>query len=512
MPGADPAGSLASMTVLQKAVTPALAHAYLAEGYDRVSGYVVRAAEVSDVITPAGLRELHLLDHAGSRYPAGGPLHILHVDQSPSWQLVPATSEHVVERDALDPSGSVEVADRLVPVFLLGHTRLTSGARLWRFTEDAPPELVGTYLGPALGWQDHDGALKVITPTASTGAVVVLEDTAFVADVTSGPDGAPTAITAVAPAEPPAHLGFQRNVHGFWVRGVEHAEARALFEVRIIGTWRGHPVQVVQQFRLPADQLAARICSLAHDWTRAEAAGFLEVELGVWEATVPADEIRDTQTQELAPRPWMTAWQRERFRQLEQASRSNTLAPAIRTDGFAPAPAPGGRGASAPAGAAPAGAPPVPGTVLSPPGEGVRDAAHQALYQRIAQGTIPHLPTGAREVQLLCESVGNVMEVSAQAVMEDDTPARVPTVSEDVARAFGELRVLGARGPEGPWFGALVRITAAGQFTITFNRTSRPRMKRAITAEMLRLERERFPRPEWPEWFLELEQGPSQPQ
>jgi len=97
------------------------------------------------------------------------------------------------------------------------------------------------------------------------------------------------------------------------------------------------------------------------------------------------------------------------------------------------------------------------------------------------------------------------MEISAQAILTDDTPAPVPTMSEDVARAFGELRALGARGEEGPWFGALVRITAAGQFAVNFNRTNRPRMKREITAGMLRVERERFPRAQWPQWFLDLE-------
>lgn len=471
------------MTVLQKAVPPALVHAYLKEGYDRVSGYVVRAAEVSGVATIPALRRLHLLDHPASRVPAGSPLHILHVDQSPSWQLVPARGG-AIARDVLDPSGTAEVDGARVDVFHLAHTRLTSGARLWRFEPDADPVLVGTYLGPALGWQDHtrDDTLTAVVPVATVGAVVVLGDKAFVADVVSGPDGTPTTITAVAPAEPPADLGFTRNAKGFWVRDVDHAEARALFEVRVTGRWRGHPVQVAQQVRLPASQVVVRICSLARDWTKAEAAGFIEIELGVWETTVPADEVTDTQPQEIAARPWMTSWQLERLRRLEEAASSNTVQPP---------------GPTTPA--------PIPGTVTSAPGSGLRDAAHQALYQRIAQGAIPHLPAGARELQLLCEAVGNVMEISAQAILTDDTPAPVPTMSEDVARAFGELRALGARGEEGPWFGALVRITAAGQFAVNFNRTNRPRMKREITAGMLRVERERFPRAQWPQWFLDLE-------
>lgn len=498
--------------MLQKAVPQILAHAYLTEGYDRVSGYVVRAAEVSSVTTIPDLRRLHLLDRPGSRFPADGPLHILHVDKSPSWQLLPARAANIVERDVLDPSGTVEVDEQLVEVFHLDHTRLTSGARLWRFADDADPVLVGTYHGPALGWQDHtrEDALKAVIPTATVGAVVVIDENAFVADIVSGDDGVPTAITAVAPSEPPAELGFTQNVNGFWVRPVAHAEAKALFEVRVTATWRGHAVQLAQQFRLPDGQVAARICSMARDWTKAEAAGFIEIDLGVWESTVPAEELKDSAPQEIAATPWMTAWQLERLQQLEKATRANTVQAAagvVHTTGFAPdsVPVTTASGAAAGAGAGGTASAPLPGTVTSPPGTGLKDAAHQALYQRIAQGVIPHIPPGASEIQLLCESVGNVMELSAQAILEDGSPARVPTVSEDVARALGELRNLGRTSPEGPWFGALVAIRAKGEFSINFNRTRRPIMKREITPEMLRLERERFPRDEWPEWFLELE-------
>ena len=197
--------------VLQKAVPPAHVTAFFAEGYDRVSGYVVRAAEVSSVTTTAELRSLHHLEFEGSPFPADGPIHILHVDRSPSWQLVPATQ--MKERDVMSTSGTVEVDEGLVELFFLDHTRLTSGARLWRFADGEDPVLVGTYHGPAFGWQDHTNGdvLKSAVPTASTGAVVVLDDKAFVADVASGDDGVPHSITAVAPSAPPAELGFVQN-------------------------------------------------------------------------------------------------------------------------------------------------------------------------------------------------------------------------------------------------------------------------------------------------------------
>lgn len=518
--------------VLQKAVPPAIVAAYLTHGYDRVSGYVVRAAEVSQVTELADLRRLHMVDHEGSLHATTGPLHILHVDKSPSWKLLPA--EQVTERDVLDHSGTVEVAEQLVQVFLLDHTRLTPGARLWRFEEGADPVLVGTYHGAAHGWQDHtrDDVLTAAVPAPVVGAVVVLEGKAYVADVASDDDGAPTSITAVSALEPPESLGFVQNQHGHWVRPVEHADAQALFEVRITGTWRDHPVQIAQQFRLPDGRNAVRICSLARDWATAKELGFLELELGVWEHTVPAEDVKDAVPQEVAAQPWLTPPQRERLAKLEEASRSNRVRPApggaVRTHGLAPdqpegtaaagaaassagafgGGTPGVPGDAAPSAATGGGESAEPGTIRSAPGTGLKDAAHQALYQRIAKGTIPHLPSGAAEVQVLCEAVGNVMELSAQAILDGDSPVALPTVSQDVARAFGELRALGMRaGGEGPWFGALVRITAAGEFSIRFNKADRPRMRREITAEMLRVERTRFPRESWPQWFLDLELG-----
>lgn len=521
--------------VLQKAVPPALVAAYLQHGYDRVSGYVVRAAEVSGVTDVADLRRLHMVDHEGSLHATTGPLHVLHVDKSPSWRLQPA--EGLAERGVLDGSGTVEVAEQLVQVFLLDHTRLTPGARLWRFEESADPVLVGTFHGAAHGWQDHtrDDVLTAAVPSPTAGAVVVLDGKAYVADVVSDDDDAPTSITAVSALEPPEPLGFTQNRHGHWVRAVEHAEAQALFEVRIAGTWKDHPVQLVQQFRLQDGRAAVRICSLARDWERAKALGFLELELGVWEHTVAAEDLKDAVPQELAAQAWLTAPQRARLEQLAAASEANTVRPAggtVRSSGLAPdqpgvvaggalpsgeAAVPGGVAAPSSDGAAASGAATPsggatpssePGTIRTTPGTGLQDAAHLALYQRIAKGTIPHLPTGAAEVQVLCEAVGNVMELSAQAILDGDSPVGLPTVAQDVARAFGELRALGGKeGGEGPWFGALVRITAAGEFSIRFNRTDRPRMRRDITPEMLRVERERFPRDTWPQWFLDLEQG-----
>lgn len=482
--------------VLQKAVTPAQVTAYFSEGYDRVSGYVVRAAEVSSVTSTADLRSLHHLNYEGSPFPEDGPIHVLHVDKSPSWQLIPAAK--MKERDVMSGSGTVEVDEGLVELFFLDHTRLTSGARLWRFEDGEDPVLVGTYHGPAFGWQDHTAgdALKSAIPIPSTGSVVVLDDKAFVADVVSADDGSPTQITAVAPSAPPADLGFVQNQAERWVRAVDHAEARALFEMRITATWNGLPVIVCQNFKLPDGMVATRVASFAHDYERAEAANLTEIELGVWEATVPSTEVKDITPQEVAAQPWMTSWQKERVAKAQEAAQNNTVrrpAPGgnVATSGFAPD-SPGG---------------PVPTITPTNPseGKGPSDPAHVAIYQRIAQGVLSAMPAEAKQVQVLSQSIGNVMEIGAQAILEDGSPAPIATIPQDVARAFGELRALDANPETGTWFGAILSLDRSGKLTLNFNRESEPTLRQEITGAMLAVERQRFPRTEWPEWFTTLE-------
>lgn len=536
--------------VLQKAISPAHVQAFLKEGYDRIAGYVVRAGEVSNVTDVAALRRLHHTDYEGSPFPAEGPLHVLHVDRSPSWQLTPAT--RITERDVMSTSGTVDVGEQLVELFYLDHTRITRGARLWKFEDGADPELVATYFGPVHGWQVHaeDNRMVRATPTPSTGSLVVLKDKAFVADVQSGDDGVPTSITAVAPIEPPQELGFEHLENGAWVKETTHADVTALFEVRVTATWNQHPVLLVHNFKLADGRPVSRVVSAARHWELARDAGLKEVELGVWEATVPSDEVKNIQPQEVAAQPWMTPQQRERVARAQEASRQNVLKdgpvgafgqpaagqgqpptgqgqqaagqagaapsglglPSLSTDPASAGtmqPQPGQPQAGQPGGFAPAqaGGPQITGLqpALGTPDTGLNSPAHVALYQRIAQGVLPHIPQGAKETRVMCNALGNVMELSAQSIMQDGKPAPVPTVSQDAAKAFGELRALSAQSEEGAWFSALVILTAEGKLTLNFNRSAQPHFQRIITAEMLRVERERFPRDEWPQWFTQLE-------
>lgn len=464
------------MIVLQKAVTPALVHAYLAGGYDRVSGYVVRAAEVSDITSPADLRRLHLTDYPQTTFPNGGPIHILHVDRSPAWNLIPADKIH--ERPVLNSSGTVEVDEQLIPVFYLDHSRLTAGARLWRFEENQEPVLVATYNGPTLGWQNPEsGALVHMAPTPIVGDVLVVGSTAFSAQVSCNESGAPVTIVAVSPQEPSDVPDFQQNLAGLWVRQFEHPELRALFESQLVSTFRDLPVQVVARLTRPDGTKLARITSLARDYEAPERLGFTEVELGVWEATVPLAELTTPTPREISPQSWMTAEQRTRL----AAAQQNPTAGAAAT---------------------PSG-PTV--TITSPPGTGIYDSAHLKLYQQILSAVVPNAPTDATQIQLMCEVVGDRMNVAAQALKpEDGSVSGLPPVGPEVAKAFAQLRTLEAKPGIGTWFTAFVLIEKTGNLKVKFDAQRKPSLK--LTQQMIDVEKQHFPRESYPEWFTPEEE------
>lgn len=517
-------------TVLQKAVTPAQVRAYLTQGFDRIAGYVVRAAEVSAVTAVSDLRRLHHVDYPGSPFPVDGPLHILHVDRSPSWQLASATT--IKEQAIMETSGTVEVQESLVETFFLDHTRLTSGARLWRFEDDHDPVLVASFLGPELGWQLHeedDSPMKLMAPVPIVGSIVTLGGQQFPADVVSDEAGNPVDIVAVSAVEPAGDLGFTKTDNGMWVRDLDFSQAEALFEMSVVGTWNGEPVKLVHAMRTTENLAVYRVFSLTRDWEKSRDARFTEIELGVWEATVPQAEVTGISTRETSAGPWMTPQQKAKVAAAQAAQAAQGPQATTSQAGPAASTAPEAQqsasadnaGAGSPAGpdttapSAAAANPDVPvfggpptqqrpaSTPTAEPGTG--DAAHLALYERISRAVLPFLPTGTAQVRVMAQSVGNVIELSAQAQLADGTTSNLPQIGQDAAAAFGELRAISYGSTEGPWFGALATITPNGQFTITFNKENQPRMQREITAEMLAAERERFPRETWPQWFLDRE-------
>lgn len=395
--------------VLQKAVTPQMSAAYVERGLDRVFGYVVPAADVAGVTTTEGLFELHGLGFSGTPFAPDRPIDVLHLPTPPTAGLVRATGGTdaaarqaaggpFLDRAPFTGTGLATVGDVVTPLSWLEHTRLTPGARLWRFTPGAAePELVGTYHGVAFGWQNHltGDDFHAVAPSKYVGPVARTESGTYAADVRTGDDGRPTVVTVVTLAPDAEQHGFTRTAAGMWAKQLAPAEVSDLFEIHATARWHGIPVRIVDQG--PPDAAGAqqcRISSLAHDADVAEGLHMDKVDPGVYEATVALTDLADVAYAQRIPTAWARAEQVEKVR-AAQAARTAAGTPAAPQGIGAPVVTVADGGATA--------------------STDERAARQSALLQRVAQGLVKAAPAEWASARLLCRIVGTRAEVLAAA-------------------------------------------------------------------------------------------------
>ena len=122
------------MTLMQKAITPALTRAHLTAGHDRLAGYVVRAEDVAFATTPAQLFEVHGLGYEGSPFsPYDRSIDVLRFESSPQLQY----------RD---------VPGYILPLWWLRHSRIPPGAELIRIYDNGTSTLLARYGDVGAGW------------------------------------------------------------------------------------------------------------------------------------------------------------------------------------------------------------------------------------------------------------------------------------------------------------------------------------------------------------------------
>lgn len=284
------------MVLMQKAVTPGLAHAYLTVGYDRVSGYTVRAADVEFATTPALLYGAHGLAYEGSPFhPDAEWIDILRFETSPRLQFEP-------------------VREHLMPLWWLRHTRLTPGAELVRVFRDRSRVTLARYVDVATGWIPTTmpaNPHRRLPLSRCVGPVAHYHGAYVDADVV---DNGQQVILALA--NPPLNdTGFSPTPSGRWRKVVAREEVDELFELVITARWGGLAVRVVDQWEDPHGVVTFKISSIGHDERLARALGMDYIEAGVYEATVPAADLTDLMTAQLVPEEW-----RPRVRQPRLAS------------------------------------------------------------------------------------------------------------------------------------------------------------------------------------------------
>ncbi len=457
--------------MLQKAVTPGVVQAYLGHGFDRVSGWVVPAGDVSELTSLEQLRELHHLDFPGTPIAAGEPIYILHFPAPATLTLVRANPQSMSELFTLPNNGQLTVGDVTTTLYWLEHTRLAAGTRLWRFDGSGEPQLAGTYNGPAFGWQDPEDNFHAVSPSPVVGRIAVVDEQLYVAEPELDEEGAPVSVTLTWPVEPQVE-GFTETDAGVWAKMVDYDDVSVLAEAYATTTWKGMPARVVERFELDGRDVA-RIASLVLDFGANREAGYDLVEPGVWEKTVGWDELEDVEQSLRVAKAWA------RPEELENSELINAEQDAADR---------AQQGREAVAGQAQA-------SVSGVSGDDpiAKPESRQALAE-IVQQVSKLAPENAERVEMLIACVNTSVRLSAQAILPQDQMAPVEGIGEEIVPAIGALRHHTARPDGGAFFAVFLAISPDGKVQASFNYNEQPVGLDDLSAEDWKAELERYPR------------------
>ncbi|MFE7506398.1 hypothetical protein [Promicromonospora sp. NPDC057488] len=299
-------------TFMQKAVTPQQARAYLTDGFDRVGGYVLRAADAVEAGTPAELYQAHGLGYPGTPHSPDEPVHTLWFEMTPQLRAENAvggndkpgaerTGGPFVEHPPFTGTGFAPWPGHAVPVYWLRHSRIPAGAELHRHDPDGSRTHVATYVDVATGWEAAPGSEPLPAPQVSpkpsplVGPIAVFEGKNYAADVLPG---AGVALCTSEPAD-----GFEVTRLGRYRRVVAMGELDDLFEMVMRGTVQGLPVRAVDIVRTQQGP-GLWVSYTGHVAVLAEGLGLTKIDAGLYEAAVAPDALADQETLQEAPTSW----------------------------------------------------------------------------------------------------------------------------------------------------------------------------------------------------------------
>ncbi|MCL2455464.1 MAG: hypothetical protein FWD18_09255 [Micrococcales bacterium] len=301
-------------TVMQKVPPPAMAEAYLSLGLDRVSGFVLRAADAAVARTPADVFEMFGLGFPGSPHSPEAPhVDVVRFPLTPQLQIIDATGGRdeatrqltggpFVERAPFTGTGLVSLRGNIAPLYWMVHARVPAGSQLWRLHADGSQTHLATFPDLATGWvlASGESAGRPAMPGLSrfVGPVAAWQDAHYNADPTD--DGT---VVLTSPTEPEG-AGFEQTAIGRWRRVVHRAEVTALFEMNVTGTWNGLPVRILDTWDEADGEQLAQITYTGHNADLAEGLRLTKMDAAVYEAAVPSATITDVRTVQLVPTSW----------------------------------------------------------------------------------------------------------------------------------------------------------------------------------------------------------------
>lgn len=303
------------MTWMQKAVTPQVSAAYLESGFDRVGGFVVRAADVADATTPAAVYEVHGLGFPGSPHRPDAPyVDVLRFPATPQLRFENAvggldeasrarTGGPFVDRPPFTGTGFVATSLAVVPLSWLAHSRVPAGSELVRISADGSAQVLARYVDVGHGWQSdtvrvgHSPSPRI---SRYVGAMAIWANTPLNADVLDD------RVVVAAEVEPPAQYGFRRTPAGRWSREVPRAEVSQLFEMYVTARWNGLEVRVVDQWTDQNGEAVSHVSYIGHNADLAEGLRLPKIDAGLYEVSVPTSSLTRVETSQLVPQSWTT--------------------------------------------------------------------------------------------------------------------------------------------------------------------------------------------------------------
>lgn len=288
--------------IVQKAITPQLASAYLTRCHDTVSGYVTDAVDAVDAKTPAELYSLLGLGFPGSPHrPDASYLDVLRFESTDFMTFTKALGGRTVEeaqanggpfveRPPFTGLGSTAGGNPAVPLWFLDHCRVPPGTEVWRVHASGHEEMLAAYLDIGRGWVGAHGTLPIesrVLPSLMIGPLAKWQDITWPADLVEQ-----TVVLASA-GEPPMD-GFERMPRGYWRREVPLDEVSDYYDLQLTGTWRGARCRIVHRWE-QRGQIRVELFYIGRNADEAESLGLAKLDAGVYAGSAPLAELLDVQ-------------------------------------------------------------------------------------------------------------------------------------------------------------------------------------------------------------------------
>lgn len=277
------------MTVLEKLLVPDVSRRIVEQGYDELTGPVYRPDDLIGLTPVERVRALGLEGADGPFGDAPDHVDVIRFGTHPLMDLrIPTNAAgHADVPWPTYPTGFLRNA---APVWILTVTRMPVGARFIRIDLDGTERELSRYHGAARGWRGAQGyvpPLHLVGPRARLGALDL--PCSYTADQQS------VELVWVGDAQVPE--GFEQTRPMIHARVVPVAECE-VFDIALVARWREQRVRVLQQV---GDDVLVLLTPDSADV--AESLAAVEVEPGVYQATVPAAELQDREGVRSDPMP-----------------------------------------------------------------------------------------------------------------------------------------------------------------------------------------------------------------